>query len=160
MIPFLPKAGLTPAAGGLGGLIASCFTRKKGVKRDLPESQSSPSELEPTGSPLGSAPGTCGQPPSREEAQWSGRHPAGGARESRAASRAAWRRADKATLHISEPAEETLLEQEGFSFLFCFFPNSLFTRCPRLYCISAVVEQATTLGSEEEWGRMGLFIQC
>lgn len=61
-IPFLPKAGLTPAAGGLGGLIASCFTRKKSVKRDLPESQSSHSELEPTGSPLGSAPGTGGPP--------------------------------------------------------------------------------------------------
>lgn len=55
-IPFIPKAGLTGAAGGRG------FTRKKGVKRDLPESQSSHSELEPTGSPLGSAPGTGGAP--------------------------------------------------------------------------------------------------
>lgn len=86
---------------------------KKGEKRDLPESQSSHSELEPTGSPLGSAPGSGGAP-YREEAWWSGRHPAGGAPESWAACR----RADKATLHISQRAEETLLDRKGFLFYF------------------------------------------
>lgn len=57
-----PKLASHQQQGDEEGSFASCFTRKKGVKRDLPESQSSHSELEPTGFPLGSAPGTRGAP--------------------------------------------------------------------------------------------------
>lgn len=140
MIPFIPKAGPTPAARWPEGSFSSCFTRgeKKSIKRDLPESQSSHSEPGLTSSLQGSAKGTGGAP-CREGAQWSGTCPAGGALEPSAA----WRRADKENRHISG----TLLEQEGFFLILCS------QRCPPPYYISATVEQDTK--QKSKYGKKG-----
>lgn len=78
-----PKLASHQQQGDEEGSFASCSTRgKKGVKRDLPESQSSHSELEPTGSLLGSDPGTGGAPLQRRSpVVWlTSSGPAGGAK--------------------------------------------------------------------------------